>query len=501
MPAKTKLGDVVVLLPGITGSVLQRDGKDVWAISGQAISRAMLSLGGSLDQLLLKNDDWKIDDLGDGIKATRVMHDVTFIPKLAKIDGYTGICRMIAESFDIVHGQLDNDAPANFFEFPYDWRRDNRASARKLQRFVDEKLNLWRKHTGNSKGKVILVVHSMGGLVSRYYLEVLGGWRDCRMLVTFGTPFRGSLNALDSLANGLSKALGLVDLSALLRSCTSVYQLLPTYPAVLVDGEWKRVAETDLPYVERQRAAEAHEFHEAIRQAVDNRLQTVPADQSYALLPIVGTEQETQQSAELQGREVVLKQELPAWVVDRVSNSAVLETGDGTVPRLSAIPIELSDAPGNSFVAQKHGSLQNTPQLLDELRERLKQLQVKGLGKILAPIGGPPEGKPGIQLSVEDIYLNDEPVTVRARLINPIQAPGKLLARLERVEPQGSPIEHELIEASDQWLVELGELPPGLYRVEVFTQIEGPAAPLPVKDLFEVVSPAIYPYGESDYGV
>ena len=31
--AKQPLGDVVVLLPGILGSVLQRDGKDVWAPS------------------------------------------------------------------------------------------------------------------------------------------------------------------------------------------------------------------------------------------------------------------------------------------------------------------------------------------------------------------------------------------------------------------------------------------------------------------------------------
>ena len=36
------------------------------------------------------------------------------------------------------------------------------------------------------------------------------GRRNRRMLVTLGTPFRGSLNALDSIANGLSNALGLV---------------------------------------------------------------------------------------------------------------------------------------------------------------------------------------------------------------------------------------------------------------------------------------------------
>jgi hypothetical protein len=97
MPAKTKMQDVVVLLPGITGSSLQKDGKDVWAISGQAISSAIFSLAGSLDELLLKEDDPQSEDLGDGIQAARVMRDVTFFPKLAKIDGYTGLLGMITE--------------------------------------------------------------------------------------------------------------------------------------------------------------------------------------------------------------------------------------------------------------------------------------------------------------------------------------------------------------------------------------------------------------------
>ena len=69
----------------------------------------------------------------------------------------------------------------------------------------------------------------MGGLVSRYFLECLDGWRNTRVLVTFGTPFRGSLNAVSTLANGMKKKIGPVgiDLSPLARSFTSIYQLLP----------------------------------------------------------------------------------------------------------------------------------------------------------------------------------------------------------------------------------------------------------------------------------
>ena len=36
--SRTPVGDVIVLLPGIMGSVLQKDGKDVWALSGGAPS-------------------------------------------------------------------------------------------------------------------------------------------------------------------------------------------------------------------------------------------------------------------------------------------------------------------------------------------------------------------------------------------------------------------------------------------------------------------------------
>ena len=67
------------------------------------------------------------------------------------------------------------------------------------------------------------MAHSMGGLVSRYYLEVLGGWHNARALFTFGTPYRGSLNAVNVLANGMrkggidvSQALGIKGFMALL---------------------------------------------------------------------------------------------------------------------------------------------------------------------------------------------------------------------------------------------------------------------------------------------
>ncbi len=47
-----------------------------------------------------------------------------------------------------------------------------------------------RIHQAHPDGPVCLVAHSLGGLISRYYAQVLGGRVDA--LVTIGTPHRGT---------------------------------------------------------------------------------------------------------------------------------------------------------------------------------------------------------------------------------------------------------------------------------------------------------------------
>ena len=197
--------DIVVILPGIMGSVLQKDGKDLWNVSGQALWQVVRSLGNRLDDLKLDGDDPNGGDIGDGVIPTGLVQDTHIIPGLSKIDGYNKTAKLITDNFKVVEGDIykdPEDKAANFYKFPYDWRRDNRANAHILKRLLDIRLKAWRKSSGNNSAKIILLAHSMGGLVSRYYLEVLGGWQDARALFTFGTPYRGSVNAVNILANG-----------------------------------------------------------------------------------------------------------------------------------------------------------------------------------------------------------------------------------------------------------------------------------------------------------
>ena len=349
--AKQPLGDVVVLLPGILGSVLQRDGKDVWAPTPGAVARGLWTLGRSVKSLQLTSDPWEVDDLGDGVTAPRLMSGVHLVPGLWSIDVYAGISAMVTETFDVVPGET-------YIEFPYDWRRDNRVAARRLQRLAAEKLHAQRQR--NPDAKLILIGHSMGGLVARYFLECLGGREDTRMLITFGTPHRGSLNAVDFLVNGFVKKLGplkVADLSTLLRSLTSVYQLLPIYPCVDVGNGHERVAEVDLPHVDRERAAAAlHDFHRAIEAGA-----AAHDVGDYAIHSVVGITQGTKQSGRLDGDRLV--------IVERYGDDDM--GGDGTVPRVSSTPIEtdsLQPAYQPMYSSEQHGSLQLAEAVQTQLR-------------------------------------------------------------------------------------------------------------------------------------
>jgi pimeloyl-ACP methyl ester carboxylesterase len=469
MPRK-QMGDVIVMLPGITGSVLQKDGKDVWAPTAGAVIHALLSLGKNVKSLALKDDPPDVDDLGDGVVATRVMPDIHLIPGLWKIDGYSKLKSYIMKTFDVKLGE-------NLLEFAYDWRRDNRVSARKLQHSANSWLKAWRESSGNKDAKLILVGHSMGGVISRYYLECLEGWRDTRTLVTFGTPYRGSLKAIGTLANGMEKKIGplSLDLTAMARSFTAIYQLLPVYPCVETDGGLVRVAETDIPNIDRDRAESARAFHEEIRLAVEQHEQDEEyLRERYSIRPVVGTFQPTAQSAKTHGDGVQL---IHSYDGEDIG-------GDGTVPRVSATPIEVEHEENAMFAAQRHASLQNDDPVLAQLAGILS-----GLHLDLAAFRAPPTV--GLSLDVDDVYEAGEPVTVKARPER--ESTDALLAVVEDAsQPPDSQHPVELARAplrpsGDGWhSVELPPLPEGAYRVTVL----GSGMVEPVADVFAVVSAA-----------
>jgi len=455
--ARRRFGDVIVVLPGITGSVLRRDDKDIWAVSPGAAFQAVLTLGRSIKELTLDSDD---ED--DGIIATRLVQDVHLLPGFWEIDGYTKPQQVLADT-------LTADPGKNLFAFPYDWRRDNRIAARQLAEQAPRWLRDWRQQSGNADAKLVLVGHSMGGLVARYYLEVLGGWRHTRHLITFGTPYRGSVNAIDSLVHGMKKGIGplSIDLTPLLRSFTSVYQLLPVYPCVDAGAGLVRASETDLPGIDRSRAAAALGFHREIEAAVTaNQAAEDYVRSGYQVHPVVGLFQPTRQSVRVRR----------GSVESLTTYDGGDDGGDGTVPRVSATPIELSDDPREVYVTDRHASIQNADAVLAHLSGVLTRKRLSSYRE--TPFDG-------FQLDTPGLARSDAPLPVRAATMGPS---AKVVITATDVDTGRVVRRRTLKRRRDgSFSIELAPVPAGIYRLRV-TDADG-AAVAPTTDLVTVLDP------------
>jgi hypothetical protein len=80
---------------------------------------------------------------------------------------------------------------------------------------------------------------------------------------------------------------------------------------------------------------------------------------------IVGIQQPTLQSAFVKGDKLSCEPSRPQ-IVDELQQG-----GDGTVPRISATPLELGNQPAAVYFVEIHGSLQNNQYILDNLRAQI----------------------------------------------------------------------------------------------------------------------------------
>ena len=146
---------------------------------------ALRTLGGNLKELKLEDDPVDVDDV-DGITATSVIRDVHLIPGIWKIDGYTKLVRAH-------RGEVRRQARARTSSSSRTTGAATTASPRGSSRRRPEGWldGLAAESSGNADAKLIVIGHSMGGLVARHFIECREGWRDTRTLVTIATPYGG----------------------------------------------------------------------------------------------------------------------------------------------------------------------------------------------------------------------------------------------------------------------------------------------------------------------
>jgi len=193
----------VVFVPGIMGSELWLGEERVWP--------DVLKFFSNPDLLRLPSKYQ--------LEPRRVVRQLVIVPNLIELEQYDPLIEYLQEALGYTLGD-------DLLEFPYDWRLPLEESALRLAQAIDE----WQVHP-----PITLIAHSMGCLVSRYYVEQLGGKRKVDRLLLMGGPHQGAPKALTSLLSGPGLLpFGLLgdQMRDLMGTFPASYYLLPAYPCV-----------------------------------------------------------------------------------------------------------------------------------------------------------------------------------------------------------------------------------------------------------------------------
>ena len=219
----------VVFIHGVLGGKLRNTetAEEVWPGS------TLNLLFGNHDHLALKIDP---DSL---MAAPDVYEAFAIADSTAGKDFYGNIIKTLSEYGgykEASPGQQINPANKYYYPFVYDWRQDNVKTAAKLADFIDQ----IRKDYNDPDLKVDIVAHSMGGLISRYFIRYgktdvlddndfpvsLYGGERVRRVILLGTPNLGSIKLMNGFIDGIKLGLGKIN-PEILATMPSLYQLMP----------------------------------------------------------------------------------------------------------------------------------------------------------------------------------------------------------------------------------------------------------------------------------
>ena len=216
-------------------------------------------------------------------------------------------------------------------------------------------------------------------------------------------------------------------------------------------GRLARVGEVDLPGLDRERLARAQALHGEIRRAVEShRRSSAYRERGYHVFPVVGVAQVTPQSARLDGGRLDL---LASYEGEDLS-------GDGTVPRVSATPLERGQERREMYAGTCHASLQSAGATLTHVVGMLG-----GFAVDLDAYRRPRADLARVALEAGDVHGSDEPIRIRAR----VDRDGVRLSARVRPAVGGALVARVRLEraADGEHSVRIPPLAPGSYRVSV----------------------------------
>jgi len=248
----------VIVIPGILGSKLvdQETGQVVWGAFADGYANPSRPEGARLLAVPMTEGE-PLSALQDQTVADGALEQlkVSLLGLPVKLNAYIHILRSLGvggyQDQQLAEAGAVDYGPGHFtcFQFAYDWRKDNVENAQRLHAFIEEKRSYVQQQYKERFGvedhdvRFDIVAHSMGGLVSRYYLRygdadlrddgqapkpTWAGAKRIRKLILVGTPNAGSAKALKQLVEGTRFAPTLPKYeAALLGTMPSIYQLLP----------------------------------------------------------------------------------------------------------------------------------------------------------------------------------------------------------------------------------------------------------------------------------
>lgn len=302
----------IVFVPGFMGSQLLLGDKVVWP---------------NLRILATQTEVYSLPETTP-LQVKGLVEEVVIVPNLYKQEQYSQLTDFLRDSLGYKTG-------VDLLEFAYDWRKDLRLAAGQLR----DQVNAWRASLANPDAKVIIIAHSMGCLVTRYYIDVLGGDKTVERVILMGGPHRGTPKIVEALLTGK----GLLPFSVLdtrirdvVATFPSVYQLLPIYPAVFNSSDGAIDIFSDARWT-------AEPYHTMLEDARKFRSELSPTARLPTLC-IVGYGNKTVAKARVQIGSGGLWEEVK-FIED--------SEGDSTIPVYSAI------LEGADFhpVKQSHGAL------------------------------------------------------------------------------------------------------------------------------------------------
>ena len=430
---------LVVVIPGIGGSELAD-------ASGTIVYRA------GLGPFLSVGRDPSVLDPNNELRPVRLIGPCSLIC-WQLITGYDGLLNGITKGLGlspdrvVTAGKELVDPYATVVAFPYDFRRSVEQIADDLNRVVRERAQGRR---------VVLVAHSMGGLVAAWWWAFMSEGIDVDQIITLGTPFRGAAKALDTLLNGMRIGPYVPQaVTDTVRTWDSVFDLLPHYQ--VVDGNDKYRYPYELPSGITSavagfsgKALNAYQKNQRLNDALVNKVAesgrnpfTVYYSQGHATLGHASIDAHSDGLVVAKGN----PRAIPAsW-----------DGGDGTVPMFSMIPYLMErDVSRWRRLAGKHQDLVEEKSVFEHLSE-YSRTRLPAAAR-----GGSYEASAYLQLDLDDVVLAGTEAEARLRVVD------KDGNALDPKNVGGNVRGHRFVaERSDDgwWLARLPRLEEGVHSV------------------------------------